>query len=129
MSRSRSRSRNGSNNENSEGLTGWNDQKNTLFHELAEHFPEESDDLISETVQRLANNGCDSTYKIRNCPPEVFNVYLPPTSHGRHLILVHCLKNKLCDDDKGRDPMVQATKAWAREAKAQRQNRTGREAE
>ena len=100
-----------------------------MFNEVIELFPREKEEVIAATVYQLVQQGCDSMYKLRNCPSEVLGIYFPPSSHSQNLLLVHCMKSKLQEAGKNNDPMMQATKAWAKEARAQRNKREGRDVE
>ena len=75
----------------------------------------EDDDTISATVQTLWEKGVKVQSQLVHCPPEVLSQYLSPATHGRQLILAHCIIAKLKEENKKNDPMSQAFKLMAKE--------------
>ena len=122
--RSRSRSRLRVDEEDSE----WDDKMQQLFDTLREHTEEECEDVIGNTVKLLRSKGIRVVSQLRSCPKEVLTHYLPPSTHGQELVLVHCLLSALAEKDKQVDPTAKAMRLVAREQRAQRKRRNGQNA-
>ena len=129
MSRARSRSphsqreRGGMHAE--ESNDDWDENSQTMFDLFKRHDIDEDDEVIGATVQLLNESGVKKQTQLENCPLEVLNHYLPPATHGRNLILVHCLLSKLEEERKKEDPTAQAMRLMAKEQRAQRKKRSG----
>ena len=112
-----------------EEFPGWNDSMQTMFDSAVELLPDESAHDLSTMVHKLAQQGCNTILKLKSVPPELLKIYLTPEQDGTSLMLAHCTRTRLEDMTKKEDPLIEATKGWAKEARAQRRKRKGLENE
>jgi len=106
-------------------LEDWDEDSQNMFDLFKNHEIDEDDYVIGDTIRVLKENGIRKRMQLENCPLEVLNHYLPPTTHGRNLILVHCLLSKLKKESAKEDPTAQAMRLMAKEQRAQRKKRQG----
>ena len=122
MSRSQSRSRSPA---REVGADDWNQDMQEMFTFFQEYGVEEDEDIISDTIKILNAKGVRFKDQLQNCPHEVLTHYLPPESHGRHLVVVHCLLAKIKAAESKHDITAQAMRMMVKEQRAQRKKRQG----
>ena len=121
----RNRSRSPSRRPDDDDFPGWDDSMTAMFDTMSDLLPNEPYHDVSMLVHKLATKGCNTILKVKSVPPELLKIYLTPEDDGPSLMLAHCIRARMEEKKKEEDPLADATKGWAKEARAQRRKRKG----